>query len=185
VALRLPRPLEARLRADAATQQRTMTDIIVYALAFAWEHAGAVEELAQTRKALRQVEQQYARLQKRIEALCAQVTADKKERARLVEERDRAYAMACFAQERLTVFTAANPDLAEANAERYARVQEASWRRKMAAVREERARVMESTGQAGAKRVSVRELMKIAHPDKWEGKPATDLAHEVVVFCNR
>jgi hypothetical protein len=181
----MPRPIEARLRADAATQQCTMTDILLAALTFAWEHAGDGEELAQARQALRKAGQKYTALEKRYEARRVQAKADKKARAQLEEERDHAKAMAAFAAERLAILGAANPDLAHANAEAYARVEEASWHRRMAAMREAYARALDPSGQGGEKMVSLRELAKLAHPDKWHGKPAIELGDELMKWANR
>jgi hypothetical protein len=181
----MPRPIEARLRADAAAQQRTMTDILLAALAFAWEHAGAVEELAQTRKVLWKAEQRCARLQRRTEAQRIQAKTDKKARADLEWERDATWAALRGAREELTIFQAENPDQAEEIARRYAKVQEEAFATQMAAFQEALARALVPNKQAGAKMVSLRELAKLAHPDLWHGKPAIELGEEIMKLANR
>src|SRR5215471_18943195 len=103
IALRMPRPIEARLRQEATAQQRTMTAILLSAQAFAWEHAGDAEELGQARTALKRLQRQYAALEKRYEARRVQAKADKKARAALEWERDHAQAMALVAWERLEI----------------------------------------------------------------------------------
>jgi len=197
VALRIPRPLEARLRQDAAEQGRTLTEILLQALVAQWEHPHAAADLAEMQAQLakrerqyatqerthhKQAERKYARLKQRHKALRVQAAADKKERARLVKEREQAEAHARWMYERMTVISADNPDLAEENARRFASVQEESWRRQLAAMREQHASLWASSGQAGATSVPVKELIKLCHPDKWsQGQPATELAHEIMV----
>jgi|RhiMethySRZTD1v2_1073278.scaffolds.fasta_scaffold43129_7 hypothetical protein len=190
VALRIPRALEARLRHEASEQGRTMTDILLQALVAQWEHPHAVADLAETQAQLTKVKRQYATLERRSARLAqrrrTQAAADKRERARLVEERAQADEHVRLMHERLTVFSAANPELAEEIASRYAKVQHDAWRRKladMADLQAERARSLAGLhGRAGAMSVPVKDLIKLCHPDKWsQGQPAIELAHEIMV----
>jgi septal ring factor EnvC (AmiA/AmiB activator) len=187
VALRIPRSLETRLRHAAAEQGRTMTDILLQALVAQWEHPHAAADLAETQAQLATLKRQYAALERKSDRLAqrrrTQAAADKRERARLEKERDQADAHVRMMHERLTVFTAANSELAEEIARRYAKVQDEAWRRRAAEIREEHARARaEINGRAGATSVPVKELIKLCHPDKWsQGQPATELAHEVMV----
>jgi hypothetical protein len=190
VALRIPRALEARLRHEASEQGRTRTAILLQALVAQWEHPHAAADLAETQAQLATLKRQYvalerksARLKQRYDALRVQAAADKKERARLIKEREQADEHVRWMHERLIVFTADNPDLAEENARRYAKVQGEAWRRRLADIQEEYARCLaETTGRAGTTSVPVKDLIKLCHPDKWsQGQPATELAHELMV----
>jgi hypothetical protein len=201
VALRIPRTLEARLRHEASEQGRTLTEILLHALVAQWEHPHAAADLAELRAQLarlerqsarrertqhQQAERKYDRLRQRYEALRAQAAADKKEHARQAEDQAQLYWYIREMQEQLDVFTADNPDLAEENARRHARVRDDMWRRLIAGMREEVADLYaESTGQAGATSVPVKDLIKLCHPDRWaQGQPASELAHEIMVRLN-
>jgi hypothetical protein len=80
MAVRIPRVLEARLRREAAEQQHTLTDVILKALEFQWEHAHAVEELALVRQQLSQLQRQYKALEGRHTRLRADFTRVQHER---------------------------------------------------------------------------------------------------------
>jgi hypothetical protein len=191
VALRIPRAQEERLRREAAEQQRTMTDLLLQALVAQWEHPTAAAELVKTQAQLATLKRQYAALERKSARLAqqrrSQAATDKKERTRLTEELAMAQAHVRLMHERLTVFTAANPELAEENARRYANVQWEAHRRRLAELREEADRNMaEITGRAHASPVLVKELIKRFHPDKWsQGQLATEACHELMVTLNR
>jgi len=162
LAVRIPRPLEARLRQEAAEDHHTMTDILLGALAFFWDHSGAVDAIADTQKALARLEHQHAALEK-------QYTALEKRVSKLVEDKK-----------------ALRRDLRRAEQERdKAQREEQAAYRAYADLQDFWAR---GKGQGGMPFTPCekRELLKICHPDRWsQGQPATELAHEVMVRLNQ
>ena len=180
VALRLPRPLEARLRHEAREQGRTLTDMLRAALLAHWDHPTAAADLVAARVQLTRLERRYARLAQRYKAV-------KEERSRLTKALDLAEWGNRLLGEELTVFKAEHPDVAEAIARRYARVQQEAQRRLLTDMQEALDRQMAAlTGQASSESALVKALRKVVHPDKWsQGQPATALAHELMVRLNQ
>ena len=89
VALRIPRPLEARLRQEASEGGRTMTDILLQSLVFRWEHANAAEELSLARQQLSELQRQYTVLEERHTRLRDDFTRAQRERDTAQEEAER------------------------------------------------------------------------------------------------
>ena len=141
VALRMPRALEARLRHEAAEDGRTLTDLLLQSLVARWEHPNAAAELVEIQAQLATLKRQHAALERKSTRLAqqrrSQAATDKKERTRLTDDLAMAEAHVRLMHERLTVFTAANPELAEENARRYANVQHEAHRRRVAELQEE------------------------------------------------
>jgi chromosome segregation ATPase len=160
VALRIPRALEARLRQEAAEGGRTLTDILLQALVFRWEHTHAVEELPLTRE-------QLAQLQKEHKALEGRHTRLRADFARLQQQHK-----------------GLRSDLARVERERNKAQEELEdvkgyeW-----IYREMRRRLTGSKSPEGSIAPEVlMELIKLCHPDRWsQGQPATELAHEIMV----
>jgi hypothetical protein len=156
-----------------------------------WEHPTAAAELVETQAQLATLQRQYAALERKSTRLTqrrrTQAAAEKRERTRLAEELAQANTHVRWMHERLVVFTAENPELAEENARRYAHVEAEERRRRLAELREEMDRnIAEITGRAPTSPVPVRELIKLCHLDKWsQGQPATELAHELMVILTR
>jgi hypothetical protein len=197
VALRMPRALEARLRHESTEQGRTLTDILLQSLVAQWEHPTATAELVETQEQLGALKRQYVAMERKYAALerrsarltqqrRAQAAADKKELARLTEDLAQAQGHVRMMYERVAVFTAANPELAEENARRYANVQQEYRRRQMAELREEQERRMaEITGWSPASPALKREIQKQFHPDKWSnGQTAVEALTELMKFLN-
>jgi hypothetical protein len=199
MALRIPRALETRLRQEAAEQGRSMTDILLQALVAQWEHPQAAAELAETQAALVETQaqlstlkRQYATLERRSARLTkqrrTQAAADKKERTRLAEELEVAEGLVRRLHMEMSVFTAANPDLAEENARRYAKVQDEAHRRHLAELEDMCHTMAGLTGRAAGKIDPAfrRELQRDFHPDHWsQGQLAKDLADELFKRLNR
>ena len=192
VALRIPQEKLRRLKLAAEEQQCTVTSLLLTALGQYQDHGEDIGEvLAQTRKELERVVRQHIALQQKAERLTKehrkQAAADKKERERLQKRVEEVEGLMRMMHEQVTVFTAAHPDLAEANARRYAEVQHEYQRRRMADIQEGFAeRIAELYGQAGTKQVPMRDLIRLCHPDRWsQGQPATALAHELMVLLNK
>jgi hypothetical protein len=197
VALRIPRALEARLRHESTEQGRTMTDILLQSLAAQWEHPTAAAELVEAQAQLETLKRQcaaqerkYAAREQRSTRLTqqrrTQAAADKKERTRLTEALATAEAYARQMHERVVVFTAANPELAEENARRYVNVQQEARHRQLEELREHLDHTLNGhTGRGQALPVSVRELQIQFHPDKWSnGQTAAEALTELMKVLN-
>lgn len=158
LAIRVPRVLEIRLRQEATTQQRTMTDIMLHALTFFWAHARDAEELTRTRKAVARLERRTTTLEMQLTALRASNATLKRALRRVTRERDTAQQ----AYEKLK-----NPFGFEFSA---------AWSR----------RLFRELSTPKADQALKRELLKLCHLDKWsQNQPATELAHELTVILTR
>jgi chromosome segregation ATPase len=186
VGLRLPPAVIARLREEALQHECSLTLAILTAIETSWTQADTSTQLAQLRQQLAHVERQYATLQRRSARLTkerrTQAAQEKRERARLVAELAQAEAQVRGMHERLAIFTADHPDLAEENARRYAKVHREERHRRL---NEQAQRFAARAGQGETPHVSKRDIIRIAHPDRWsQGQPADQLAHEIMVMLN-
>jgi hypothetical protein len=186
VALRVPRALETRLRHEATESGRTLTDILLQSLVAQWEHPNAAAELVETQAQLATLRRQYAARERKSARLAqqrrTQAAADKKERTRLTKELAEAQAVARDMYQRLNIFAAENPELAEENIRRYLNVEHEQRRRRLEEVRDGLEDMVAGlTGQAHASPALIREIQKQFHPDKWSnGQTAVEALTELM-----
>jgi hypothetical protein len=168
MALRVPRALEARLRAEASACGRTMTEIVLEALALRWEDVSVTEVLTQVRQQLAQLQRDQVALEERYARLQANATRVSDENHDL---RRRHGPLAA--------------ELKRVQAE-LARVQrELDVAHVMLAYKEELQRHLSPAKGAADPSMLRRDLLKLCHPDKWsQGQLATELAHEITVLLN-
>jgi chromosome segregation ATPase len=163
-----------------------------------WEEAQTTEEVSQLRQQLAQLqkqaktqERQYARKHTRLMENFRYVHQKRKEiqreRDHLAEKLAGAEADVERMFERLAVFTAENPELAEENARRYANVRQEARRRRLEEMRDELDDITAGlTGRTHTSPVSVRELQIRFHPDKWSnGQTAEEALTELMKVLNR
>jgi gamma-glutamylcysteine synthetase len=138
-----------------------MTDILLQALAFRWEHASAVEDLALAGQQLSQLQREHKALQGRhkrlrvdFERIQGQHKALKRAHTRLTAD-----------------FEHVQQELEEERS--------GEWIKKILRRRISSLLSPEDTVSEEFRR----RLIKLCHPDKWsQGQPATELAHEIMVI---
>jgi gamma-glutamylcysteine synthetase len=141
-----------------------MTDILLQALAFRWEHASAVEELALARQQLSQLQREHNALQGRHKRLRADFERIQEQHKAL--KRDHTRLTADFAH--------VQRELDEA--------QNIAWYKDLV---RRRISSLPSPEETISEEVR-RELIKVSHPDKWsQGQLATELAHEIMVILTK
>jgi predicted nuclease with TOPRIM domain len=137
-----------------------MTDILLQALAFRWEHASAVEDLALARQQLSQLQREHNALQGRHKRLRADFERIQEQHKAL--KRDHARLTADFEHVQRELDEERN----------------IAWYKDLV-----RRRLSDSQSPEETIPEEVRkDLIKLCHPDKWsQGQPATELAHEITV----
>jgi hypothetical protein len=141
-----------------------MTDILLQALAFRWEHASAVEDLALARQQLSQLQREHKahqgrhkRLRADFERIQEQHKALKRAHTRLIAD-----------------FEHVQQELEEER--------NIAWYKDLV-----RRRISSSLSPEDTVSEEFRRgLIRLCHPDKWsQGQPATELAHEIMVMLTK
>ena len=168
MALRVSRALEARLRAEASAHARTLTEIVLEALALRWADERVVAARTQGRQPRAQLHQAQTALEERHRRLQAHA-------ARMADEnRD--------LRRRDTELTA---KLEQVHAELERVRRELDVAHALLALKDELQRQLSPRRRAPGPDTLHRDLLKLCHPDKWsQGQPATELAHEITVLLN-